>query len=307
MEWLQQKEENKKQFMQLRDIWLASTPIPHAGSGYTEQAFQRFIQQTKPTEKIETKKHSLWFTRIAAAVILSLICLGGGYWLGTDRWSKIENAVVMNHFIMGKESKGSITLPDGSIAWLNAESELTYPENFSASERKVQLKGEGYFQVKEDKKRPFWVETGDIQVEVLGTWFDVKNYENRNITETTLLSGSVAVYISSINRRLTLKPNEKFVWNKNEHSYSVDSVTGSDYILWTNDRLVMTNERLSDILFRLERWYNIEIKYDRNIPHDTRLSLTVRRESKEEIFKLLELIAPVKCKINEHNVMIHKK
>lgn len=164
---------------------------------------------------------------------------------------KTEDVLVMNHFIMGKESKGAITLPDGSVVWLHAESELTYPEQFPSSERKVQLRGEGYFEVKEDKEKPFRVETGELTVQVLGTRFDIKNYQSANTTETTLLDGSVAIHTPAGNRQILLKPNEKFVWNKETHTGQVSRVTASDYILWTNDRLVMTNEPLAAILFKL--------------------------------------------------------
>ena len=95
----------------------------------------------------------------------------------------------MNQAIMGKGSKGSVTLPDGSVAWLNTNSKLTYPEKFSDKYRKVKLEGEGYFKVKKNEQAPFFVETNQMTVNVLGTSFDVKDYSDKMNSETTLITG----------------------------------------------------------------------------------------------------------------------
>lgn len=111
--------------------------------------------------------------KVAASVAILLVCSLGGYFTGQNQLfdSSIEEQLIMNRVIMGKGSKGSVTLPDGTTAWLNANSMLIYPEQFSDNKRSVKLEGEGYFEVVRNEKAPFFVETDGMIVNVLGTLF----------------------------------------------------------------------------------------------------------------------------------------
>lgn len=306
LDWLRQSDENKKTFSEMRDVWLASGAAPVLGKSFTEKGFIRFSREVNNYEKHHSRRYHL-FLRIAAAIALLLICSAGGYWVGRQAPSGNEYAAVMNRVIMGKESKGAVTLPDGTVAWLNAGSKLIYPEAFADDCRRVKLEGEGYFEVVRNEKSPFYVETEQMTVNVLGTCFDVKNYTNRATTETTLLSGKVEVYFPTTNKRIMLKPNQKVSCDKQTGAWQLSEVKAADYVVWIQDKLVFTNEKLSIILPQMEKWYNVDIVCDANVPMEQRLSLTIRRENKEEIFKLLGLISPISCRVTADKVYIQPK
>lgn len=310
LDWLKQSEENKKMFSGMRDVWLASGRSPLAGPDYSRKAFRQF---EKEVEAIERKRKQIRFGRVfrvAASVAILVICTLSGYFIGhTDYVVQSFNPEqsLLNRVIMGKDSKGAITLPDGTLAWLNSESKLIYPETFSKDNRRVKLEGEGYFEVVRNEQAPFYVETNGMVVNVLGTRFDVRNYEAKNTLETVLLSGKVEVYFPGTKKSILLKPNEKITCDKQTGEYQLFKVKASDYILWTNDKLVCTNETLAMVIYKMKRWYGIDIVCTKGVPMQQHLSLTIRRESPEEIFKLLEMIVPIKYKIGTDRIVISPK
>ena len=309
LEWLRQNPENRKTLAQLRDIWLSSEEACAIGSDDLKVAFQRFLTSVKREEEVRWKKSYRFYLNIAASVALLLVCSVGGYWVGHTRTSKIQTAetLIMNQVIMGKDSKGSFSLPDGTVVWLNANSRLIYPEKFSADSRLVKLEGEGYFNVTKNEKKPFLVETDGMTVNVLGTCFDVRNYKEKHISETTLLSGKVEVSLPGVSGKITLSPNQKIHRHKETGAFEVEVVDAKKQIIWIKEKLVFTNEKLSDILDKMEYWYGIEIDCQKGVPMEQRLSLTIRKESKDEILKLLSLIAPVSYTVNDDQVTIRKK
>ena len=247
--------------------------------------------------------------RVAAAIALLIITGLGGYFMGrnTTPGETPAEPMIVHCFAMGNESKGAVTLPDGTVAWLNADSRLTYPEEFEADSRRVKLEGEGYFDVKRDEERPFFVETGDMTVRVLGTAFDVRNYEDAGNMSTVLLNGSVEVMFAGNDRPVALKPNQSVVYNKLSATYKIKNVAAADYVIWTQNKLLFDDERLSVILYKMERWYGIEINAGNDVPRDMRLSLTIRKESKEDIFRIIEMIAPVSFSGEGDNIRVEAR
>lgn len=308
LSWLKEDKENKKIFSELRDIWIASV-----SSAISDQevrnAFSRFKQNVDPREHRKAGYRRISFLQIAASVAVLIVCTLGGYLVGKQTLSggSTESVLVMNQVVMGNESKGVVTLPDGTTVWLNANSKISYPETFPEDIRKVKLQGEAYFDVVHNTHSPFIVESEQMEVNVLGTQFDAKNYAVQPYLETTLLAGKVKVRFSSDSEFVSLEPNQTISFDKQKNAFSIHEVEAKDYIIWTNDKLIFTNELLSDVLYKMEKWYNIRITCADGVTLDQRLSFTIRREPKEEIFKLLELIAPIKSNVEGYNVFIRKK
>lgn len=310
--WLRESETNKKTFIDLRDIWLASGKTPVHAPGYTEKAFRIFEENLRRNEQNShsPKRYIRPFLHIAASVAILLACSIGGYYIGKDMTDNIyaaKEAVIINQAIMGKGSKGSVTLPDGSIAWLNTNSKLTYPDKFSDKYRKVKLEGEGYFEVKKNEQAPFFVETNQMTVNVLGTSFDVKDYSDKANSETTLLTGKVEIVLPNNPNSILLKPNQRITLNKQTGVHEIKEVDASEYILWINEKLVCNNEKLSVILHKIKLWYGMELVCQQGTPVDQRLSLTIRKESPDEIFKLLEMIAPIRYSIKDDVIYVKPK
>ena len=147
-----------------------------------------------------------------------------------------------------------LTLPDGSVIWLNAESSITYPTAFSGNERKVSITGEVYFEVIKDKSKPFKVTAGDQQIEVLGTHFNINAYQDEDHVKTSLLEGSVKV-----NQQI-LKPGEAFQNGK------VSKTNVDQDVAWKNGIFNFNNQSLAQVMRQLARWYNLEVVYPNGVP-----------------------------------------
>lgn len=306
--WLKENEENKASFSEIRDAWLQTNDHPSvSGADYSQKAFNLFLNKAKqPEQKVSVLSLRSLF-KVAASIAILCLCTWSGYLIGEKNNAQLPDPVVVNQLVMGKESKGSVVLPDGSTAWLNANSRLTYPEQFAANDRRVKLEGEGYFEVKKDIRKPFYVETEGMTINVLGTRFDVQNYKEKATFNTALLSGKVEIQFPDRQERITLAPNQKITRNRETGEYLLSEVNASDYILWINDKLTCTNEKLETILHKLKYWYGLDMVYGKNISMQQRLSLTVRKETPEELFKLLELICPIRCTVTNNTVYIDTK
>ena len=156
-----------------------------------------------------------------------------------------------------------VTLSDGTRVWLNAASSLRYPASFGGKLRKVQVSGEAYFEVARDKEHPFLVDlNGKCEVEVLGTHFNVNNYANEESVRTTLVEGSVK--ITRGNEAKMLKPGQQAVVKE---SIAINrSVDLAGVIAWKNGFLNLQNKSLDEVMKQLERWYDIDVRYEGKVP-----------------------------------------
>ncbi|MBL7699101.1 MAG: FecR family protein [Chitinophagaceae bacterium] len=163
-------------------------------------------------------------------------------------------AISYNTMSTPRGGQYQLILPDGSKVWLNAESSITYPVAFTEHERRVRIIGEVYFEVAKDKTKPFHVETGDTEIEVLGTHFNVKAYAEDGPTKTSLLEGSV-----KINTQI-LKPGEAFM-----NGRIVPTNIEQD-VAWKNGIFNFNNQNLSQVMLQLARWYDLQVEYPGGIP-----------------------------------------
>ncbi len=226
------KTSNYKQFIQLLN------------NGLTFNSQPKFLQ---------------YFIRIAAIIIFVFSTSVSGYYIYTEFTSR--NNMMSYETIVPHGSQSKIVLPDGTIAWLNSGSILKYNTNYGNKNRTVYLTGEGYFDVQKDPEKPFFVYANDIKVKVLGTVFNVRAYNDEATVEVNLIEGKVD--ISSTENKasqvLSLKPNEKMVFNKQHktiRAYKVDAARAST---WTTGKLCFVDASLEDISKDLERKYDVQI------------------------------------------------
>jgi ferric-dicitrate binding protein FerR (iron transport regulator) len=200
-----------------------------------------------------------------------------------------------------------ITLPDGSVVWLNAGSLLVYPDAFNAGSRTVFLSGEGRFTVTKDESKPFIVKTNYIDVEVLGTVFNLQAYPGSDKTTTILETGKVRINDrSGLQIPVILQPNEQLVYNHMTHSFRKSNVDAAHIYSWTDGYLVFQQENLKNIIQSLERRYNVKINYSDSKFAD--MTFTVRFHSGETLEEALEILKQIgvnfKYKIIDHDVYI---
>lgn len=204
------------------------------------------------------------------------------------------------------ENISSYTLPDGSKVWLNKNSWLAYNQKFGKRTRQVTLKGEGYFEVNRDERRPFIVKMqNDLDIKVLGTTFNACNYPSLNKAEVILRSGSVQVSDNGRNEYVILKPNQKFTWN--EGSAEISSVNAMNCCRWFEHRLVFDNVKLKDILENLSHKYQTEISLNVGNLADKHMSMTIRDESVEDILDILTTLLPIRWRYQGAEIIIENK
>lgn len=197
-----------------------------------------------------------------------------------------------------------VVLDDGTKVWLNAESELRYPQTFTGTKRVVQLVGEAYFEVAKDKNKPFIVETPTERIEVLGTHFNVNSYPKEPKSMVTLVEGKVEV---SIGRQLgqVLIPGQQAVVQRQQ--LRVREVNVDEYIAWKNKEFMFNDESLAHAVSRIGRWYDLEIEVDPSLQDIYLWGSVPRKESFGQVLKLIQLTNKnVKVKIEGRRVRFMK-
>ncbi len=199
--------------------------------------------------------------------------------------NKEETSIMaMSKLIVPKGFTQRVTLADGSVVTLNAQSTLTYPREFSDSSRVVTLTGEGYFEVAKSST-PFIVKVKDLNVKVYGTSFNINEF-NGNI-ETLLVSGSVGVTNNNESNEIILEPNQMLEYNKKMSESKVLNVNPQSYIGWLGGDFDYRSRPLSELLRDLSRWYDIEFATKENIDNIYVSFYSSRNTKPEEIFKLI--------------------
>ena len=197
----------------------------------------------------------------------------------------------------------SITLSDGTKAWLNSESSMKYPVTFSDHERRIELSGEAYFEVAKDTKKQFVVKSKDVSTVVLGTHFNVNNYANEGSIKVTLLEGSVDVKSPSPKGeefRVRLVPGQQAVAKVYTPTGRVDSEGGAtlniDYspdleqvMAWKNGTFYFSGENLEAVMKQLARWYDMEVEYEGNVQSKRFGGMISRNKNLGEVLRVLEL------------------
>jgi ferric-dicitrate binding protein FerR (iron transport regulator) len=233
-----------------------------------------------------------WTFRIAVIILLPLLIILGvqtynGTHLKKEAWVEIKTPAW---------TKAQFSLPDGTTGWLNNNSSLRYNGNFY-SDRRVILKGEAYFDVYKDKKRPFIVNTNEVSLKVLGTRFNIASYDNEKDVEIVLEEGKLMFNNTEMNKSYTMIPNDLIIYDKTSKEFSTEVVQPHKYLSWTEGKLVFRNDPLDVIARRLERWYNIDVEIDGTLAADLRLRATFVDEGLEEVLDLLKRSLPIDYRI----------
>jgi ferric-dicitrate binding protein FerR (iron transport regulator) len=194
--------------------------------------------------------------------------------------------------------RSSLTLPDGTKVWLNAGSKLNYPVSFSERYRVVNLEGEAYFEVKEDKKWPFVVHSGNMNVVVTGTTFNCNAYPENEQIQTVLVEGQVTVLNGSATVSKVLQPNEMASFNNISQEVSKTKIDPEKYIAWKSGKLMFRDDKMNLVVEKLERWYNVEFEIKDPEIIDYVYTATFIDESLDQVLKMLSLSAPIRYTVS---------
>ncbi|MEP7107328.1 MAG: FecR domain-containing protein [Ferruginibacter sp.] len=268
-----------------------------------EDAIREFIIKIRKQKRIRKNKTiPLRFLKYAAILILTL-GLPLSYYIGTR---SVEPNISMTTLSCAYGDKATVILPDGSEVWLNSGSKITFNADFKNVERKVFLEGEAFFSVYKDRNHPFQVKTKDIDIEVLGTTFNVKAFPEENSTSTTLVSGSLM--ISSPFEKIRIKPDQKVVFSKESKKMVLtQSKDLSEDIEWKNGRLVFRDKTLNELIPNLKRWFDVEFVFADEKVKQRRFTGVLERESIQDVVYFINVSKYVSCHFSGNKIIIESE
>jgi len=274
-----EKEEN------LLDQW---KKIDVDADSSTRESFNKVISHLGIDNKKRKMNLNSRIIRIAATIFIPIFSFATAYWYvqSTDR----QSLEFVEHFTPNSTIE-TINLPDGSSVTMNCGSIIIYPAGFTDEKREIYLSGEAKFTVSPDTKRPFIVKTNDMNIEALGTVFNVCSYADNSQTVATLVNGKVRVDMKKDRENYILEPLQQIVFDK-ESGKAVKQQAKIDLELaWEQGHLVFRNASIEDIMQEIQRKYDVTIYANYKEIKGERLTVKFDHEEPvDEIFETLKLL-----------------
>ena len=219
-----------------------------------------------------------------------------------------QESPIFNIIFFPRGGEYFLTLADGTEVWLNAETEIRYPVQFTGNKRVVYLDGEAYFTVAPDKKKPFTVVSTHASVSVLGTQFNFRAYPDEQDVQTTLVSGSVIMQSEKYKQQIKLVPGEQGVLEKRSANLTKQEVNTYLYTAWKDGRFAFRDARLEDLFNILARWYDLSVFYQSPEAKDIRFTGDLNKtDDFKSILKIIEQNERVTFTVNQRTVFIQAK
>lgn len=232
-------------------------------------------------QKINQKKKSnllFWNFAKYAAIFLLLISIGTATYYSINKETN-PNMITVNS---GIGEVKSVSLPDGSVAWLNAQSQMSYPEEFT-NKREVEIIGEVYFEVEHDEKNTFTVHSKYVNIEVYGTKFMVSTYSDNPNVSTCLFEGSIAMEVPTIKKTLELRPGNLVTLEKSTMNISKEENGAEGLNKWISGGISFYNEPLSEIAKKLQRKFGVEVAVEGSKIQSMKLTADFEEENLDQI------------------------
>ncbi|UOE47231.1 DUF4974 domain-containing protein [Mucilaginibacter sp. SMC90] len=212
---------------------------------------------------------------------------------------------LMNTLSTPRGGQYHLTLADGTQVWLNAASSITFPVRFDKGERVVNVTGEVYFEVAhKSNNQIFKVVAGKQEITVLGTRFNVRNYDDDKTASTTLLSGSVHIKNTITGKTAMLTPGQEARIIKADDQLTVRQVNAENAICWKNGYFLFDNQGIESIMRIMSRWYDVDFSYQGKLSKDRFGGTFSRSANLSETLKNLELLGKVHFKIMADKVIV---
>lgn len=246
------------------------------------------------------QKRNVWYVyKQIAAVLLVPVLVLSSYLLLTSRGNiPVNDSWAEIHSPLGARTQ--FKLPDGTTGWLNSGSSIQYPVSFT--KREVKVRGEIYFEVAHKNNEEFIVKTPAVDIVVLGTKFDVSAYPEDNFMEVALEEGKVKLNATDGTFSEVLSPDEKFELDYARKAGTITKVNSSLQSSWKDGKLVFHDEPLSQVLKRMERWYNVQFVVEDKSLNNYIYKATFKDETLDEVLNLLAITSPIKYKIQDRKL-----
>lgn len=274
------------------------------------EQFNSFDALRSINSRLIDSKSTIWINRIkllAAIFVLPLLAYSGYVtWNNLSLKKSLLEHVVMQTITSRQGMVSQFELADGTKVWLNSGSALEFPTSFPGGYRDVKLKGEAYFEVSKMKNKPFRVNADELNVEVLGTSFDVINYTNEKTAEVILVEGTVNLLVNRGGEQSNggmLSPGQLGVYSDETGKVSTQVVNVDKYIAWRDGNLIFRDDKMEEVVKRLSRWFNVEIFINDPEIKAYIYKATFRNENLMQVLNLLKISAPIDFRITERNAL----
>lgn len=297
-EWLQIPQ-NKIDYQEHKKLWNSLEDFRQMTTINTEKARKKVEKQLFGKMAMLHILRNL--ERVAAILFIPLVLSSVWYFFIRESPVITEDEIVFNTIEVPLGMRSSVTLPDGTSVCLNAGSSLKYPVPFGRNDRQVELSGEAYFDVQENKSKPFIVSTSNLNIKVLGTSFNCCAYREGDNIETALVEGKVEICGKDGKNILVMKPGELATFYKENNSLDIKETNLDKYIAWKSGKLLFRDDPMEKVLEKLGRWYNVEFQVDNKEILEYIYSATFTGESLDQMLKMFSLSAPIQYKLVKRN------
>lgn len=303
--WFNESPHHIQKESTLKEIW---EELDIKADASTEKSYSTLLSNIRRNAPEVFQKHSatyrLW--RIAAVMALPIISAALTYFIMAG-YSAGDHQIKLVECIVPHGEVRTLTLPDSSVVKINSGSILIYPEQFTHS-RDIYLNGEAYFTVVPNKSKPFIVKTADLEVEVLGTVFDVSSYTDSESSSATLQSGKVNVRFRNSNQApVALLPNEQVHYHRLMDAVEKRTVNIDHIIAWTQGNLVIQSLTIDEIARIIERKYALKVNLSSHKYKEERITIKVGKEENiiEFMTALSYLVPQLKYRMESDTLYIY--
>lgn len=306
--WLNNSEHEELKDEALRNIWDNLHAEPDES---TLNSFRTFEQTNMVSSiAVETKRRRFSLRqriiKVASILLLPILSATITYYLIKGNETVVDQSTEFVEYVVPNGEVRSIHLPDSSFIKLNAGSILILPKDFSSNERTVYLSGEAYFDVTHDKNRPFRVKTSDIDIEVLGTTFNVSSYQTNILSSASLKEGKLKVFVKDEGENYFLTSGEQVLYDRQTKNSELYSDT-LDAFAWLDGNLCISKASIDELIPIIERKYGVNVYLSSSKFKNEKITMNlVNNENLVQCMDILsQVIRNLEYKIEDNNVFIY--
>jgi len=268
----------------------------------------KLLKEGGGKNKLDTKrKFADWYKYVGyAACVLLMVALAYTLVSPNEQLEEKYSQTILASTSIGENK--TITLSDGTKVTLNANTTFSYPEKFSEESRDVSLQGEAFFDVAHNPEKPFKVATGNgMNIQVLGTVFNVKSYPEDQNVETTLVSGKVKVVEEQNQKTVVLAPSQRATYVKDADKLIVDNVQTTKFTAWREGKLIYDETPIRQVISDLKRKYKVDISVESPGIMDYKYTGEFDNLGIEQILDLFEVSSPILYKMHNNQITLFMK